>query len=120
MVNRSCSTTNLSKDECVRSMPNKLRLHLTPQAEDDLESIYHYTTMEWGIEQADLYQSVLYAGMIELLSQPAIGKLYKTKTQDYRTLAIKKHLIYYRQEDVRIVVVRILHGSVDRERWIER
>ncbi len=100
-------------------MPNKLRLYLTPKAEDDLEEIYFYTLNEWGFDQADLYQDIISAGMMALKLHPEVGKLFQTKNGAYRTLSIKKHIIYYTLEDKQIIVVRILHGSMDRERWID-
>lgn len=99
-------------------MHKKLQLYITPKAFEDLELIYEYTFLRWGTDQAEIYQDTLFNVISELLIHPIIGKIYETETLSYRTLVFQKHIIYYRQEELRIVIVRILHSSMDRDKWI--
>ena len=99
-------------------MPSSLQLYLTPKAEEDFELIYYYSYSEWGLEQAEIYQNTLFLGMKQLELYPQMGSTYVNAKAEYRTLVIKKHIVFYRVEASRIVVVRIIHGSMDRKKWM--
>ena len=85
------------------------KLLLTPQAENDLEEIYVYTSLNWGIEQADRYQDDLYRGIQLILEDHDLGMEYPFSNFDYRRLHINRHLIFYRIEDDECRIIRILH-----------
>ncbi len=89
-----------------------LQLRLSPQAENDLEKIYLYTFETWGEIKADQYQDRLYDQMTGLLSNPFLGSKYEFKPA-YRKLKVAKHLVFYRIEEERLIVIRILHQSMD-------
>lgn len=90
-----------------------LDLKLSPRAILDLEEIYEYTLLTWGIKQAEKYQDELFDAMLEVASKPTIGSIYYFKKGNYRKLNINKHLIFYRPEDNDCIVIRILHERMD-------
>lgn len=100
-------------------MSNRVGIYFTPKAEEDLERIYKYSYLTWGLEQAERYQDDLYFAINEIEHSPEIGKLYFGKNEVYQTLVVRKHIVYYKQKEDKIIVIRILHGSMDRERWME-
>ena len=90
-----------------------LEIKILPQAVKDLESIYEFTFLSWGSPQAEKYQDELYDYMITICQNPQIGAIYYFKKGNYRMLNANRHLIFYRQTNVEIVVVRILHERVE-------
>lgn len=89
-----------------------VKLFLKPQALQDLELIYEYTVENWGFDQADKYQDDLEKGLSHIIANQEIGKIYKYKKGGYRYYHVNKHLIFYRSEEMRILVVRILHERI--------
>ncbi len=88
-------------------------LLLKPEAEKDLIKIFEYTFYNWGIQQAEKYQDELYSGMEQILSQENIGKVYPFSTKKYRKIHINRHLIFYRVESNKCIIVRILHDKME-------
>lgn len=100
-------------------MPVKRILLFQPKAEEDLELIFAYTTSAWGIDQAEKYTDRLYTTIVQLLKNPEIGARYLTETNEYRKMVVDKHVIYYRNADWGIVVVRILHSKMNQDNWLK-
>ena len=90
-----------------------LELLISPKAEEDLSEIYNYTFDEWGIAQADKYQDDLYSGMQAILSNSQLGKIYPHSIKQYRILHVNRHLIFYRIDVNKCIVVRILHDRMN-------
>ena len=90
-----------------------LKLFLKPQAINDLEDIFEYTLKNWSITQAEKYQDLLFESINTVLKSPKIGSKYFFKKGKYRKLNSNKHIIFYRIEDNRCIVVRILHEKMD-------
>jgi toxin ParE1/3/4 len=89
------------------------KIVLKPEAESDLEKIYAFTFHRWGLQQAENYIDELYDGMQLLARQPSIGKPYLFSTTSYRSLHINSHILFYRTEESRCVIVRVLHDSME-------
>ena len=97
---------------------NKYRL--TNQAEKDLEEIWSYTYQKWSVDQADRYYNLIIDEIEFIASNPLTGKPVDYIKEGYRSSKIKSHLIFYRkQEDEKILVVRILHERMDSENKIK-
>lgn len=90
-----------------------LKLFLTPEAELDLESIFDYTLITWGIKQAEKYQDELFHSIQRILRNPQIGSIYYFKEGNYRKLNSSRHLIFYRIENKKCIIIRILHERMD-------
>ena len=90
-----------------------LELRLKPEAEKDLSKIFEHTAMSWGIVQAEKYQDEMYEGMNLLLTKKNLGKEFLYAELSYRKLHVNRHLIFYRVEKQKCVVVRILHDRMD-------
>jgi toxin ParE1/3/4 len=91
--------------------PLKIVFHET--AIEDLEEIWVYTLQTWSLEQADRYQLLIYAEIEFLATKPASGKDGNHIRKDYRFAKVKSHLIFYTYSSSEIVIVRILHESMD-------
>ena len=93
----------------------KLPIFIAPRAEKDLVVIWQYSNGDWGKEQADLYLSQLNSG-IELVSEnPIIGIDYSHVRSGYRKFQIEKHNLFYVPKKTELIIVRVLHISMDAE-----
>ena len=89
-----------------------LKLFLTPQAILDLEDIYEYTQHYWSLNQADIYQDLLFETMNTILFSPEIGTDYSFMKMKYQKLLSGKHIIFYRIEDIKcIIITKVIHNN---------
>lgn len=90
---------------------------LSPLAEADLEDIWLYTYKHWSLAQADQYHRVL-VGAIESLAK-GIKTGRKTDIRPgYFRYSAGQHLIFYRQADAGLDIIRILHQRMDIDRHL--
>ncbi len=90
-----------------------LKIFLTPQAILDLELIFEFTFLSSGHLQAENYQDDFYDHFKNISHNPEIGSIYIYKKGDYRKLKCNKHLIFYKIENSKCIIVRILHEKID-------
>ncbi|MFN0300381.1 MAG: type II toxin-antitoxin system RelE/ParE family toxin [Burkholderiales bacterium] len=69
---------------------------LTPAAIRDLESIWMYTTEQWGIEQVHRYTDELTNAFKLLANNPEHGGACDHVREGYRRHRAGCHVIYYR------------------------
>lgn len=92
-----------------------LILKLSPQAIKDLELIFEFTLLTWGIEHAEKYQDELHSTMETILINPTMGSLYYFKKGNYRKMNVNRHIIFYRETETECIIIRILHERMDLE-----
>jgi toxin ParE1/3/4 len=90
---------------------------LTPLAEADLEEIWLYTLRTWSLEQADSYHRDLVAALDGLATGRKVGRKVDVNP-GYLKYAVGVHIVYFREVDAGIVVVRVLHGRMDVRRHL--
>jgi toxin ParE1/3/4 len=89
------------------------RLVLTELAESDIEDIGRYTEERWGKKQKRRYLGAIQKRLSSLRRRPRIGAPRTDIAADYRSAAVGQHFIFYRELDDRLLVLRILHVSMD-------
>lgn len=90
---------------------------LSPLAEADLEDIWLYTYKHWSLTQADQYHRELIVAIELLVKGIKTGR--KADIRDgYWKYSVRQHLIFYRQTDVGLDVIRILHQRMDSDRHL--
>ena len=87
--------------------------HLTPAARADLAGIWDYTEERWGVDQAERYTRQIEQVFQALIDGTGISYGAEEIRAGYRRTIVGRHMIYYRKEDDLIVIVRILHQSMD-------
>ena len=94
------------------------RLELRPEALEDLFSIWNWSEQHWGESQADSYVDDIRTVWDGL----AIGTVRSrpSRISDYRLKTVGSHVIYLRESDDALIVVRILHDRMDAERHLPR
>lgn len=99
---------------------NQLALNISSEALLDLDKIWIYTFKKWSKEQADRYYSLLIDEIQFLRSNYYTGKSADNIRPGYRVSYVKSHIIFYKVlDEERLEIVRILHQSVDIEKWLE-
>ena len=92
---------------------------LTTSARKDVIEIGRYTSGTWGKRQRDKYLKQLDDAFKLLARQPEPGRDAGDIKPDYRKYNHGSHIIFYRAgRDSKIVVIRILHNSMDVERHL--
>lgn len=86
---------------------------LTPAAENDLAGIWQYTFQRWGGVQADRYVDSLATVLTELAVSPEIAFSCEHIRAGYRHWHFERHMIYFRQINYGIAVIRILHDRMN-------
>ncbi len=90
-------------------------LLITRAARADLKKIAAYTQKTWGVAQRRIYLKGLNATFQFLADNPSAGM-----TCNYVTAGLKKHpheqhVVFYEHQDSTVVIVRVLHRSMDVE-----
>ena len=89
-----------------------LEVYKSPKAESDLKSIWLYSFDQWGEAQADRYFDALIHAIDGLVDHPKLGKPADKARVGYRSLRVRHHVVYYKQYDNWIEIVRILHEDM--------
>ncbi|BCA97232.1 toxin ParE1 (plasmid) [Legionella antarctica] len=93
-------------------MPNKT-YRLYPKAIEDLESIYLYSTREFGIKRTEDYILAIETSFQHLTDDPLISRVCDYVRQDLRAFNTGSHVIYFKITSYGIGVIRVLHQSMD-------
>lgn len=89
-----------------------------PKARRDLEGIWLYTFETWSLEQADQYIRKLTDGFEALAMGTRPGQNADFVREGYRRLSVGSHVIFYRETDILIEIVRVLHQRRDFSRHL--
>jgi len=93
-------------------------LDFTDHAVADLQNISAYTLEIWGAEQEERYLKNLYSKFSEILNDPARWRFREDLFPRCQVAAEGRHLILFRIDNDVLLIVRILHGSMDLGRHI--
>jgi len=81
-----------------------------------LAGIAAYSQREWGKKQKEAYLGQIRAKFDELRNSPDIGVPRDDIAHGLRARPIGQHIIYYRATKAGLIVVRLLHQSMDPRR----
>lgn len=89
---------------------------LTREAKEDLRKIAGFTEKRWGRDQRFLYIKQFDDVFHLLAKTPSVGKQCDSIKEGYRKFPQNSHIIFYREStDSLIIIIRILHKSMDVE-----
>lgn len=95
------------------------RFVFAPLAEADLAQIWDFGAEIWGPDQADRYIRAIVAACTELASGMQPGSPADHIRPGYRSRIIGSHTLFFRRQDAEtIVIIRILHQSMDVDRHL--
>ena len=85
----------------------------SPAAQADIEEIWDYTVSRWGEAQAERYTRDIQATCEALGNGALAGLSAEDIRAGYRKIAVGSHVMYYRERENRLEIVRILHRRMD-------
>jgi toxin ParE1/3/4 len=91
---------------------------LYPKAIDDLESIYLYSTREFGTQRTEDYILVIETSFHHLANDPLIARKCDYIRQGLRAFNVGSHVIFFKITDYGVAVIRVLHQSMDFSRHL--
>jgi toxin ParE1/3/4 len=94
-----------------------MTLTFSPAAVADIGAIWDYTAETWGVVQADRYVDDIRNACVALAEGERAGRRVGV-LDGYLKLPVGRHLIFVRQVGPGIVVIRVLHQSMDVERHL--
>jgi len=77
-----------------------------------MEAIWLYSLTEWGAQQTDRYIDDLTAAFEFLAESPKAGTLCENIRAEYRKYPVVRHVVYYRDTDYGIEIIRVLHDRM--------
>ena len=86
---------------------------LSPAAQADLDEIWDYTVGRWGMAQAERYTRDIQATCEALGGSTLIGLSAEDIRAGYRKIGVGSHVMYYREREDTLEIVRILHRRMD-------
>lgn len=86
---------------------------LSVKAAADLEEIYEYTILNFGLIKAQAYLHSLAERLNALANHPAQGRRAAQLAPALRRFEHRSHIIFYVEEEPGVLIVRVLHQSMD-------
>ncbi len=93
---------------------------LSKPADQDLEDILDYTEAEFGIDQAISYLNDLEIVFNQLVVNPELGRERNEIKSGLRSMPKTSHVIFYRIRPDHIRIIRVLHGSKDLIKFLDK
>jgi toxin ParE1/3/4 len=88
--------------------------HTTARAKSDLREIGQFTQHRWGRKSRIEYLARVESACSRLADNPSLGRSRDELSQNVSSFPVGKHLIIYRVEDAGpVVIIRVLHQSMD-------
>lgn len=89
------------------------RYFLTPAAQADLSDIWDFTSERWGQDQAERYVLQIRTAASDLAHGRKPSRSAADIRSDYRKCLVGSHVVYFRDANDGIAIIRILHQSMD-------
>ena len=93
-------------------------LRLREEALADLSVIGDYGASNHGWPAAEAYLASIDGTLDQLKRYPLSGMARPELADDLRSLSFRQHYIFYLFSNDHVSVIRILHKSMDAERWL--
>ena len=91
---------------------------ISKQAEADLENIFDFTMMSFGIHQAEHYLLQFDSTFILLSNNPKLGRTRNEIRKGLRSYVLDKYVIFYGLFKTNVRIVRVIHGSRDLPKYV--
>ncbi len=91
---------------------------LAPLAVQDLEGVYIYALRTWSLRQAERYIGDLVTAFEGLANGSELGRRTDV-LEGYFKLLVGSHVIFYRDGDDAIDIIRVLHQAMDASRHLK-
>jgi toxin ParE1/3/4 len=89
---------------------------LSEKAVSDLDGIYEYTILNFGLERARAYLLGLHERFQILADTPGIGRSAAQLAPELHRHEYQSHIIFYAPKETGILIARVLHTRMDAKR----
>ena len=89
---------------------------LSGKAASDLDGIYEYTILNFGLEQARAYLLGLHERFQILADNPGVGRSAAQLAPELRRHEYQSHIIFYTPKEKGVLIMRVLHTRMDAKR----
>ena len=86
---------------------------LSGKASADVDDIYEYTIVNFGVEQARTYLHGLDDCFKALAENPLRGRAADELASELRRYEYQSHVVFYREVEQYTLIIRVLHQSMD-------
>ncbi|WP_233810333.1 type II toxin-antitoxin system RelE/ParE family toxin [Paraburkholderia sp. HP33-1] len=86
---------------------------LSPAAELDLDDIWDYSVENWGAAQAERHIRLIQDTIIGLVQGTQPSRSASHVRAGYRSVLVGAHVVFFREHDELVDVIRILHQRMD-------
>jgi toxin ParE1/3/4 len=86
---------------------------LSGKADTDIETIAEASLRQWGLARAEKYILEIHQTFRMLAEFPDLGRDVGHIRLGYRKIETASHSIFYRKAEDSVLIVRILHQSMD-------
>jgi len=100
------------------SSPEGYTLHLSRQAERDLENILQYTYETYGERQQQIYADALHEALALLTDNPGLGHRRSDLSERHLAFRVEHHFVVYTVSSQTVNVSRILYERMDFTRHV--
>jgi len=92
---------------------------LSRAADADLQDIYQFGYGVWGEQRTARYIYELYGLFDRLSAYPRIGRARPDIHPVLYSFPHESHLVFFRQVDHHVAIVRVLHGAANHRRQLK-
>jgi toxin ParE1/3/4 len=91
---------------------------LSKESETDIGSIYEYGIEKFGISQAQDYFLGMHDLFQTLSNSSSIGRDASEFIPSLKRFTYKSHMVFYLNSDTEVLIIRVLHHSMDHQRHL--
>jgi len=100
-------------------LPTSRSIRIAAPAAADLSAIAAYTRRRWGSAQTSDYLAEINASLRSLCDTPGMGRPRDDIAAGLRAFPVGQHIIFFRDTEPALLVVRVLHQSMDADRRLK-
>jgi len=89
------------------------KITLKPKAKADIAGIWDYSVENWGEEKAETYLRDLWSRIHQVADKPDLALKADIVRAGYRKILSGNHVIYFKEIEGGIDIVRVLHQRMD-------
>ena len=113
-MNNLYQTVRSKENNCLQTKDN-MELIISPQAENEIDDIYHYLFLRFSVDIADEKINGLYKSIFRLLEHPFMGRSLDGHDENLRILSSPPNVVIYNINDR---VLEVLHVVDARTNYI--
>jgi len=88
-------------------------IRISTRAAADIRGIARFTIQTFGVNQARRYRDEMQRCFESLAESPMLGRSAEALAAKLHRFEFRSHVIFYRPDEGGILVVRVLHASMD-------